>query len=117
MKFRVIDILTGKKADQEKIALNEKWARNLMYSDMEGFAIQEDGRLVLLDQCGNYQSCQPGRFAVEITDSPLAAAYERFKHLDTLLVEAAEANDPIHKTASALWLAIKQELGKGDRTA
>ena len=33
---------------------------------MEGFAIQEDGTLVLMDECGNYAYCPKGRFSVQI---------------------------------------------------
>mgnify|MGYP001558848653 CR=1 FL=1 len=51
--FRVIDKTTGKEPDLEKIALEEGWAHCLVYCDMEGFAICEDGLLVLLDECGN----------------------------------------------------------------
>lgn len=62
--FHVIDILTGKEADPYDIALNENWAKDLMYCDMEGFAIEEDGSLILVDECGRFEYCPIGRFEV-----------------------------------------------------
>ena len=64
MTFRVIDTTTGHAPDLAIIALNEDWARGLIYCDMEGFAITEDGGLILLDECGNYAYCPEGRFEV-----------------------------------------------------
>jgi len=52
--FTVIDTKTGKEADTYEIALHEKWANNLCYCDMEGWAIEEDGNLVLMDECGQF---------------------------------------------------------------
>ena len=63
-KFQVIDLKTGKEADTEDIALNEDWAQGLMYCDMEGFTIGEDGDLYLLDECGRWNQCPEGRFKV-----------------------------------------------------
>ena len=62
--FSVIDIKTGEEADPYEIALHEEWAKNLMYCDMEGFAIEEDGSLILVDECGRYEYCPIGRFEV-----------------------------------------------------
>lgn len=62
--FRVYDITTGKEADPYEITLHEDWAKGLMYCDMEEFAIEEDGSLILLDQCGNHAYCPEGRFKV-----------------------------------------------------
>jgi len=33
------------------IALREPWAKGLIYCDMDGFAVQSDGSLLLLDEC------------------------------------------------------------------
>lgn len=75
VRFSVIDNQIGKPADTEQIALTENWASHLIYCDMEGFAITEDGALVLLDECGNYAWCPPDRFwigeAAEANDSLL----------------------------------------------
>ena len=62
--FHVIDTKTGKEADPYQIALTEDWAKGLMYCDMEGFAILEDGSLMLMDECGRYEFCPEGRFKV-----------------------------------------------------
>ena len=56
--FHVIDKTTGKEADPYEIALNEDWAKSLCYCDMEGFAILEDGTLILVDECGRFEYIQ-----------------------------------------------------------
>ena len=56
--FHVIDKRTGEEADTWEIALNEKWAKSLCYCDMEGFAILEDGTLILTDECGRFEYIQ-----------------------------------------------------------
>lgn len=66
MEFIVIDNNTGKEADTYEIALKEDWAKHLIYCDMEGFALLENGELVLLDECGDYAYCPEGRFTVYI---------------------------------------------------
>lgn len=62
--FTVIDVKTGEYPDLWEIALNEEWARSLMYCDMEGFAIQEDGTLLLMDECGKFTYCPSDRFKI-----------------------------------------------------
>lgn len=53
MKFTVIDKETNREVSYEKIdKIAEK--NDLMRCDIEGFAITEDGDLILLDECGNY---------------------------------------------------------------
>lgn len=64
MKFKVIDKKTNKEADMRKIALKEEWAKNLCYCDMESFAIQQDGTLILMDECGKFEYCPENRFEV-----------------------------------------------------
>ena len=64
MTFEVIDQKTGKYPDLEYIARTEEWAQNLIPCDMEGFCINEDGNLILMDECGNYAYCPPDRFQV-----------------------------------------------------
>ena len=66
--FTVIDKQTGKEPDLEAIALKEAWAHNLCYCDMDGFALTQDGSLILLDECGKHVSCPPGRFDVRRND-------------------------------------------------
>ena len=62
--FDVVDKKTGKYPDWERIAREEDWAKGLVYCDMDGVAIQEDGSLILLDECGNCVSCPPDRFEI-----------------------------------------------------
>lgn len=62
--FDVIDTKTGEYPDLWEIALKEDWANDLMYCDMEGFAIEEDGTLLLLDECGKHAYCPEGRFKI-----------------------------------------------------
>lgn len=64
MIFRVVDKLTGKEAEVTEIALKEEWAKDLMYCDMEGFAILEDGTLILTDECGRFVFCPYDRFEI-----------------------------------------------------
>ena len=62
--FDVIDTKTGEYPDVWDITLKEDWARDLMYCDMTGFAIKEDGTLLLLDEYGKFCYCPIDRFEV-----------------------------------------------------
>ena len=64
MTFSVIDTATGIYPDLEKIALTEEWAKGLCYCDMEGFAVEEDGTLILLDECCKLAYPPEGRFEI-----------------------------------------------------
>src|SRR5690606_14324964 len=64
LEFTVIDKATGKYPDLKQVALKEEWAQNLIYTDMEGFCVDEDGNLLLMDECGNIAYCPPGRFRI-----------------------------------------------------
>lgn len=64
MKFDVIDTETGRYPDVEKIALTEEWAKGLIYCDIDCFAVDEDGCLILLDECGNFAYPPDGRFEI-----------------------------------------------------
>lgn len=66
MKFTVIDLKTGEYPDVERIALREEWAKGLIYCDIDGFYLGQDGELILADDCGNFAFCPIGRFKVEI---------------------------------------------------
>lgn len=68
--MHVTDVQTGEYPDLEKIALEEEWAKNLIYCDMQGFAIDEEGYLMLADECGNVAYCPPDRFTYEISVLP-----------------------------------------------
>ena len=67
--FRVIDNRTEREADPYSIALHELWAKRLTYCDIDGFAITEDGSLILMDECGNFEYCPIGRFTVELEEN------------------------------------------------
>lgn len=75
INFTVIDTTTGTYPDLEKIALTEDWAKHLIYCDMEGFAISEEGELLLLDECGGVVYCPEDRFEV-VFDSDVAPKSE-----------------------------------------
>lgn len=64
MQFDVIDTKTGAYPDVEKIALTEDWAKGLIYCDIDCFAIQEDGNLILIDDCWNIAYPPEGRFKI-----------------------------------------------------
>lgn len=66
--FNVIDTKTGECANVEKIVREEEWAKGLMYMDIEGFAMLEDGNLILADECGNFAYCPEGRFKVALEE-------------------------------------------------
>ena len=62
--FVVIDNKTGEEADTYEIALHEDWARHLCYCDMDGWAIEENGTLLLVDECGRFAYADRERFKV-----------------------------------------------------
>ena len=62
--FTVIDTKTGKEAEEYEIALHEDWAKHLCYCDMEGWAIENDGTLLLVDECGRFAYADRERFKV-----------------------------------------------------
>ena len=62
--FTVIDTETGQYPDMSNIARFEEWAESLIYCDIDGFAITEDGYLIVLDDCGNMAYCPEGRFKI-----------------------------------------------------
>ena len=67
IRFIVIDKRTGKEPifDHNHI-FKEKWFKqsNLIYCDIEGWYIGEDGMLVLADECGNIAYPPSDRFEV-----------------------------------------------------
>ncbi len=67
MKFSVYN-QDGTKPNLEEIVRTEEWAKDLMLHDLDGFAIMEDGYIVLLDECGRFRSAPPNRFVVKWGD-------------------------------------------------
>ncbi len=62
--FIVIDSKTGEEADTYNIALHEDWAKHLCYCDIDGWAIEDDGTLMLVDDCGRVAYADRERFKV-----------------------------------------------------
>ena len=63
--FQVIDSKTGELANPVEIAVAEEWSTDqLLWCDIEGFAVTEEGDLILLDETGRYTYCPEGRFKV-----------------------------------------------------
>jgi hypothetical protein len=54
----------GSEPHIEQIAREEKWAIGLEANDMEGFAVQWDGTLILCDECGQFRYPPLDRFVV-----------------------------------------------------
>ena len=75
LPFVVVDKKTRKEADCYNIALKEDWAKGLCYCDMDGFAITQEGMLILLDECGKYTYCPDNRFKV-VAESELEELQE-----------------------------------------
>lgn len=67
--FTVIDTKTGKEPDTWTIARTEEWAKDLIYCNVDSFAIMEDGTLILVDTCGNFAFCPSERFEVKWDES------------------------------------------------
>ena len=77
---------TGAYPDVEKIALNEEWAKGLIYCDIDCFAMQEDGNLILIDDCGNFAYPPEKRFKVVLEKEP---------NEPLTLEELSLCNDPV----------------------
>ena len=65
MGFFTVTMRTNNRyPDVVSLCLKQDWAKGLCYSDIEGFAIGEEGNLYLLDECGNYREVPYGKFKV-----------------------------------------------------
>lgn len=96
IEFTVIDTTTMEYPDCEKIALTEDWAKHLIYCDIYGFNIGEDGNLVLVDECGNAAFPPPGRFeVVPIVGNTDDTAFLRELAEDAAWCDANEGEIPI----------------------
>ena len=110
IEFKVIDNNTGKEADIGEIALKEDWAKGLVYCDMEGFAILDDGNLVLLDECGKYEYCPSERFSVKFEDSLVISReeYEKLKY--TWITDSDTYKKGCKETAEKIFKMLISEL-------
>ena len=91
MTFTVIDTKTGQYPDTWEIACKEEWAKCLCYCDIEGFAVEEDGTLVLLDECGKVAYCPEGRFRI-IPEPKWIPVTERFPEFGAEVLCKCRAN-------------------------
>ena len=109
--FTVIDRKTGEYPDLEDIALHEEWAKGLVYCDMEGFAIEEDGSLLLMDECDNSRYCPQDRFEIVwLNDLPRLIDFEEIDNFEVLFLEVKNVDDedglaPWVKTKSGRWFS------------
>ena len=110
IEFKVIDNNTGKEADIGKIALKEDWAKGLMYCDMQGFAILDDGNLILLDECGKFEYCPSERFSIMFEDSVVLSReeYERLKL--ELAIEKKRADESYTQKEVEEIIASKERI-------
>lgn len=67
MQIRIIDTTTGKEPTDEVI---EKIAKEnkLQLFDIDGFGINEDGQIILMDDCGNYAFADNTRFEAKLVE-------------------------------------------------
>ena len=67
--FTVIDPQTKLEIDDlGRIALDEDWAKGLVYCDITGWFVTDDGCLGLMDDCGNIAFPPAGRFEIHWTN-------------------------------------------------
>ena len=119
--FTIIDKNTDEYPDCYDIALNEKWAKHLMYCDIDCFAITEDGILILLDECGNCAYCPADRFTVVYENEN--EEIKRQKHiLDSYALQYGSVKDQQKVIDKAKAEAVREfvdklkcyaEIGKG----
>jgi hypothetical protein len=70
IKFKVKDLKTGKIYDKDSsfeelvLELNKTTDCKLIYCDMESFAIDQNGDLLLIDECGNSFYVDEKRFVI-----------------------------------------------------
>lgn len=50
--------------DAYKFCKENEWASHLIYCDIDGFAIGEQGDLMLIDDCSNVAYCPRGMFKI-----------------------------------------------------
>jgi len=65
--FRIIDNKINREPTYEdliEIVQNEEWARDLVWTDIDGWAIDEYGSILLMDDCGNVRYAPRGRFSI-----------------------------------------------------
>jgi len=64
MTFKIIDTRTGKEPT-DRVISNIARKGGLMEMDIDGFYVDEDGQIILVDDCGNCTWVDAKRFKVE----------------------------------------------------
>jgi hypothetical protein len=102
--------------DLEDYALNEFKDDHLVYCDMEGWALEDDGGLLLVDECGNFAYAPTDRYEVRLdTDFIARCGHESAKRWRDRAL-AAES-DPLQIRNMGIELAravmdSKQNVGR-----
>lgn len=110
LNFKVIDNITRKEANISEIVLKEDWAKGLMYCDMQGFALLEDGNLVLLDECGKWEYCPSDRFEI-IPEGSVVMSKEEWKQIkNSLYYSKEELENKLQKARKETAKEILQEI-------
>lgn len=65
--FKIIDQNTGKEPT-EKVITAQARLGNLMTCDIDGFYVDKDGHIILVDDCGNCTWLDMSRFKVEMAE-------------------------------------------------
>lgn len=65
MIYEIIDTRTGERANEYEL-VQEPWAEKTRGCDWPAFAIDEDGDIILTDDCGNYDMVPEGRAEVRL---------------------------------------------------
>lgn len=115
-EFTIIDRKTGQYPDTGNIALNEEWAKHLVYCDIDGFIVGEDGNLMLLDDCGSVAYPPADRFLLVAKQPRQAAEFALSAEIDTMArgEEVADGGTPYRATErlSMTWLRDKGNIGR-----
>lgn len=79
MEFRVIDNSTNEVISIEKI--REIARENELHDmDLEGFAVTEDGIILLCDECGNFAYLSGDDYRIEVTSASEGELDEIVRH-------------------------------------
>ena len=106
IRFKVIDITTGREVSSEKIDKIAK-ENELMDMDIDQFYIGEDGTLILADDCGNTAYCDIENQEVMPV---LKGKYPDLEYLEALLLENLRSLHPEAFTES-FWRPQVELIG------
>lgn len=80
MIYEIIDTRTGERAKAYELA-QEPWAEKTRGCDWPAFTIDEDGDVMLTDDCGNYDMVPEGRVEVRQCRSEVYMLGETLRRL------------------------------------